>query len=100
MAELVLSISTQELCQYQELSQHLIIEVVEHGIAQPMEGSNVVDWVFDTGSVRWLQTAVRLHYDLELDWIAVATVIELLRENESLRTRNQCLERQLKRFSD
>ena len=100
MTELMLSISTKELCQYQGFSQHLIVEVVEHGIAQPVEGKNFVDWVFDTGSVRWLKKAVRLHYDLELDWIAVATVIELLQENESLRKKNQCLEQQLNRFSD
>lgn len=100
MAELVLSVSTQELCQYQELSQHLIVEIVEHGIAQPVEGKDVVDWVFDISSVRWLKKAVRLHYDLELDWIAIATVIELLQDNESLRKKNQCLEQQLKRFSD
>ena len=100
MAELVLSVSTQELCQYQELSQHLIVEIVEHGIAQPVEGKDVVDWIFDISSVRWLKKAVRLHYDLELDWIAIATVIELLQDNESLRKKNQCLEQQLKRFSD
>ncbi len=100
MTELLFSVSTQELCQYQELSQHLIVEVVEHGIAHPVEGRDVVDWVFDVSSVRWLKKAVRLHYDLELDWIAVATVIELLQENESLRKKNQCLEQQLNRFSD
>ena len=100
MADMVLSISTQELCQFQGFSQQLIIEVVDHGIAQPVTGKDVVDWVFDTTSVRWLQKAVRLHYDLELDWISVAMVIDLLQENESLRTRNQYLEQQLNRFLD
>ena len=100
MAKVVLSISTQELCQFQGFSQQLIIEVVDHGIAQPVMGKDVVDWVFDTTSVRWLKKAVRLHYDLELDWISVAMVIDLLQENESLRTRNQCLEQQLNRFLD
>jgi len=100
MSKVVLSISTQELCQYQGFSQQLIIEVVDHGIAQPVTGKDVVDWVFDTSSVRWLQKAVRLHYDLELDWISVAMVIDLLQKNESLRTRNQYLEQQLNRFLD
>jgi len=98
MAEIVLSISIQELCQYQGFSQQLIIEVVDHGIAQPVMGKDVVDWVFDTTSVHWLQKAVRLHYDLELDWISVAMVIDLLQENESLRKQNQCLGQQLNRF--
>ena len=92
MTEIVLSISTQELCQYQRLIQQLIIEVVDHGIAQPVMGKDVVDWAFDTTSVHWLQKAVRLRYDLELDWISVAMVIDLLQENESLRKQNQCIQ--------
>jgi chaperone modulatory protein CbpM len=100
MSKVVLSISTQELCQIQGFSQQLIVEVVDHGIAQPVMGEDVVDWIFDTTSARWLQKAVRLHYDLELDWISVAMVIDLLQENESLRKQNRCLEQQLNRFLD
>lgn len=100
MAELVLSISLRELCQYEELTEQLIVEVVDHGIAQPVAGREVVDWVFDTTSVYWLRKAVRLHSDLEIDWVAVAMVIDLLRKNEALEKRNQCFEQQLRRFLD
>ena len=98
MTELVLSISVQELCQCEEFTEQLIIEVVDHGIAKPVEGKEVVDWVFDTTSVHWLRKAVRLHDDLEIDWIAVAMVIDLLRQNESLQKQNQRFEQQLRRF--
>jgi chaperone modulatory protein CbpM len=98
MTELVLSISLHELCQCDGLSQQLIVEVVEHGIAQPVAGQNVVDWVFDTTSVHWLRKAVRLHADLEIDWVAVAMVIDLLQQKEALEKRNQYFEQQLKRF--
>jgi chaperone modulatory protein CbpM len=98
MAEMVLSISVHELCQYEGLSQQLIVEVVDHGIAQPMAGRNVVDWVFDTTSVHWLRKAVRLHYDLEIDWVAVAMVIDLLRQNEALQKQNERVEQQLRRL--
>jgi chaperone modulatory protein CbpM len=100
MTELVLSISLHELCQYDELSEQIIVEVVDHGIAQPVAGRNVVDWVFDTTSVHWLRKAVRLHSDLEIDWVAVAMVIDLLRRNEALEQRNRHFEQQLKRFLD
>jgi|AntAceMinimDraft_5_1070358.scaffolds.fasta_scaffold01716_4 chaperone modulatory protein CbpM len=100
MTELVLSISLHELCQCEGLSQQLIVEVVDHGIAQPVAGQSVVDWVFDTTSVHWLRKAVRLHDDLEIDWVAVAMVIDLLRQKEALEKRNQCFEQQLKRFLD
>lgn len=100
MTEIVLSISVHELCQHEELSQQVILEVVDHGIAQPVRGKDVQDWVFDTVSVHWLKRAVRLRDDLELDWIAVAMVIDLLRENESLQKEKQRIEQQLRRFSD
>jgi chaperone modulatory protein CbpM len=100
MTELVLSISLSELCQCEGFSQQLIVEVVEHGIAQPVAGQNVVDWVFDTTTVHWLRKAVRLHDDLEIDWVAVAMVIDLLRQNEALQKRNEYFEQQLKRFLD
>jgi chaperone modulatory protein CbpM len=100
MTDLILSISLHELCQYEELTEQLIVEVVDHGIAQPVAGREVVDWVFDTTSVHWLRKAVRLHSDLEIDWVAVAMVIDLLRRNEALEKRNQQFEQQLKRFLD
>jgi chaperone modulatory protein CbpM len=98
MTELVLSISLNELCECEGFSQQLIVEVVEHGIAQPVTGHNVNEWVFDTTSVHWLRKAVRLHHDLEIDWVAVAMVIDLLRENEALQKRKDYCEQQLKRF--
>jgi len=100
MTDIVLGVSLHELCQCEGLTEQLIIEVVDHGIALPAAGNNVVDWVFDASSVHWLQKAVRLHYDLEIDWIAVAMVIDLLQKNEALRRENECMERQLKRFLD
>ena len=100
MTDMVLSISLYELCQYQGLTEQLIIEVVDHGIAQPVAGNNVIDWVFDATSVHWLRKAVRLHYDLEIDWIAVAMVVDLLQKNEALQRENECNKQQLKRFRD
>ena len=100
MADIVLSVSLHELCQYEWLNEQLIVEVVDHGIAQPIAGNSVIDWVFDATSVHWLQKAVRLHYDLEIDWIAVSMVIDLLQKNEALRREQECIEQRLKRFLD
>ena len=100
MTDIVLGVSLHELCQCEGLTEQLIIEVVDHVIAQPVAGSNVVDWDFDTSSVHWLQKAARLHYDLEIDWIAVAMVIDLLQKNEALRRENECIEQRLRRFLD
>jgi chaperone modulatory protein CbpM len=100
MTELVLSMSLRELCQCEGCTEEVIVEIVEHGIAQPVAGRTVVDWEFDTTSVYWLRKAVRLHADLEIDWVAVAMVIDLLRQNEALQKQNQSVVQQLQRFLD
>ncbi|MCB1691052.1 MAG: chaperone modulator CbpM [Halioglobus sp.] len=100
MTELVFSISLHELCQCEEFTEQVIVEVVDHGIAQPVAGHDVADWVFDTTSVHWLRKAVRLHSDLEIDWVAVAMVIDLLRKNEALEKQNRHFEQQLRRFRE
>lgn len=98
MTELVLSMSLRELCQCEGCSEEVLVQIVEHGIAQPVAGQTAVDWVFDTTSVHWLRKAVRLHADLDIDWVAVAMVIDLLQQNEALRQQNQSYEQQLSRF--
>lgn len=100
MTELIVSISLHELCQYEGLSEQIVIEVVDHGIAEPVAGGSVTDWVFDATSVHWLHKAVRLHNQLEIDWVAVAIVIDLLQRNEALERQTQCLKQQLGRFRE
>lgn len=98
MKEIVLTISVHELCEYQGLNEELIAEVVEHGIAAPTRGCAVAEWVFDATSVYWLKKAARLHHDLEIDWVAVAMVIDLLQQKEALEKQNYYFEQQLNRF--
>lgn len=45
-----------------------------------------------------LKKALRLHQDLEIDWVAVAMVIDLMQEKEALQKENEAYQRQLKRF--
>ena len=56
------------------------------------------DWSFDAGSAHWMQRAIRLHRDLEIDWVAVAMLIDLLREREKLHRENRALRQRLGRF--
>jgi chaperone modulatory protein CbpM len=100
MTDIVMSISLQELCQCEGLSEPLIIEIVDHGIAEPVAGTNTKDWVFEATSVHWLRKAVRLHNDLDIDWIAVSMLIDLLRKNEALQRQNESFQQQLRRFCE
>ncbi|MEH6637605.1 MAG: chaperone modulator CbpM [Halioglobus sp.] len=98
MSDLLVEISCYELLEYPDFTEQVIMEIVEYGIAKPLKGKDVAEWVFDTNSGRWLQKAVRLYCDLDIDWIAVAMIIDLLQQNEALEKQNQRYEQQLRRF--
>jgi chaperone modulatory protein CbpM len=99
MSEPLVIISFAELCQSEQINQELIVEVIDYGIANPISGTSSHDWVFDTGSVHWLKKAIRLYHELEIDWVAVAMIIDLLKQKEVLQAENEYLQRRLDRFS-
>lgn len=96
----VTELSIKELCQVERIEQNFVMEVVEHGIAEPVSGDSTNSWVFDATSVHWIKKAVRLHQDLDIDWIAVSLVIDLLQQKESLQRENERYRTQLGRFMD
>tara|TARA_R110002072_G_scaffold172728_3_gene327022 strand:+ start:47848 stop:48183 length:336 start_codon:yes stop_codon:yes gene_type:complete len=102
MNEKLFRISFDELCQLEGIEGHLIIEVVEYGIVVPLnkakEKSNEKQWLFDTGNLHWIKKALRLHHDLEIDWVAIAMVIDLMQQKEALQKENETYQRQLERF--
>jgi chaperone modulatory protein CbpM len=98
MNQSLVHISLEELCRCEDIQQDILITVVEYGIAKPVEGSEVSEWVFDTRSVYWIKKALRLHHDLELDWIAVSMVTDLLQQKDKWKKERSHLHRQLARF--
>lgn len=98
MIEVTVRVSFYELCHQERLEENLVIDAVEYGIAEPVAGDECTNWVFDTTGVYWLKKAVRLYYDLEIDWVAVAMLIDLLRERETLRKQNDYLTRRLSTY--
>lgn len=89
--------SFSELCDVTELSSHIVIEVVEHGIVEP-EGADPESWTFDTQMITLTKKACRLHNDLGIDWSGIALAIQLLDEVEQLRHENDNLRSRLNRF--
>ncbi|WP_299660693.1 chaperone modulator CbpM [uncultured Psychromonas sp.] len=92
-------ISLNELCQLERIESHHIIEIVENGIVKPIANANSEDWEFDTSSVHWIKKAVRLHQDLEIDWLAVALLIDLIQQRDSLQREKEFYQQQLRRFT-
>lgn len=93
-------ISLCELCQLERIENHHIIEIVENGIVKPIANTNNKDWEFDTSSVYWIKKAVRLHQDLEIDWLAVALLIDLIQQRDSLQKEKEFFQQQLSRFTE
>lgn len=94
----ILRISVRELCEQEGISVEQVTTIVEHGIARPHSGKTQQDWEFDTTTAAWIRKALRLRRDLELDWIATAMLIDLLRQRDRLQDENQRLRQQLERF--
>ena len=98
MSDIVSKVSLQELCAQEGVTETIVIEVVEHGIAEPLAGNDFNDWIFKCGSVHWMKKAIRLHHDLDIDWVSIAMVIDLLQQKEALLKENEHLKKQLHRF--
>lgn len=98
MTETLLKVSLHELCQIERVERHTIIQIVEYEIAKPIEGEDIAEWVFDATSVHWIKKAVRLQQDLDIDWVAVAMMIDLLQQKEILQRDNEHYQQQLARF--
>jgi chaperone modulatory protein CbpM len=98
MKDATLNISFKELCQADSIKHEWVLEVIDYGIAKPISGSHEGDWYFDISSAIWLKKAVRLHRALEIDWVAVAVIIDLLKQKQALAQENSSLKRQLQRF--
>jgi len=98
MTSTMIHITVSELCEREELSPPIVVQLVQYDIAQPLTGSSPEDWVFDVTSAHWMQRATRLHRDLDVDWVAVAMLIDLLRERERLSEENSRLRQRIGRF--
>ena len=100
MTTTLMSITAIELCEQEDVSHSMVVELVLHDIAQPLEGSSLEDWIFDVTSAQWMRRAIRLQRDLDIDWVAVAMLVDLLRERDLLRQENDSLRQRLDRFLD
>jgi chaperone modulatory protein CbpM len=86
-----------EICQALELSEQTCLELVEHGILSPA-GGVPEEWTFDLHMVSIARRATRLHRDLDLEWSAVAILLDLLEQRERLQQENRLLQQRLRRF--
>lgn len=86
-----------ELCRVCRIEHSYVVELVSHGIIEPLEDSSS-DWRFDATEAARTRSARRLHRDLELNLEGVALALELMDRNRYLRERVRYLEQLIERL--
>lgn len=91
-------LSFDELCLSTNISKEYMLELVEYNIAVPATGTHPQQWQFHAACVMQVKKAVRLYRDLDIDWLDLGLVLNLLDEIEQLKNENSQLKQQLNRF--
>jgi len=99
MTDIGLNVSFDELCDLIYIERDCMVDIIEYGIAKPVSGSGKNDWYFEISSIIWLKKAVRIYDELEVDWVAVAMIIDLLKQKQILQSENQLLKKRISRFN-
>ncbi|NND67074.1 MAG: chaperone modulatory protein CbpM [Halioglobus sp.] len=94
----MIQVTVAEFCEREGVDDELVLTLVELEIARPIAGADVREWVFDATGAHWLEKALRLQRELELEWEAVGILVDLMRQRESLRRENAALRQRLQRF--
>ncbi|QJI32504.1 chaperone modulatory protein CbpM [Pseudomonas sp. ADAK18] len=93
----VVQVNMTEFCEATELSVAYVIEIVEHGIVEPV-GKTPESWHFTDYELALAKRASTLRKDLDLEWEGVALALNLLEEVQQLRAENQMLKQRLGRL--
>jgi len=84
-------LSFAELCRVSQLTADQVIELVEHGVLEPV-GERTAHWRFSGVCLKRVRSATRLQRDLGINTVGVALVLELLDELYDLRQKLDRLE--------
>lgn len=77
--------SVTEICHKYHIPKQLMIELVEEGLF-PDQTNDIEQLALNPSALRRLETAFRLHRDLEVNLPGVALALQLLDEIEQMRS--------------
>lgn len=81
-----------ELCRRCDLRADEVVELVEFGVIEPVQGRYPSDWRFTTGALVRVRRALRLQQDLQMNHAGVALALDLIEELRLLRARLHALD--------
>jgi chaperone modulatory protein CbpM len=85
------TITLDELAGMCTVETRWLVELVEHGALEPLNRTQS-QWEFSAVVLKRVQTAARLHRDLELNTAGIALALDLLDQIETLRARLRALD--------
>lgn len=85
-SEVVDALSLTELCHFCHVDEAWIIQLVDHGVLDPV-GTSVETWHFQGPNIVRAKKAHRLHHDLGINAAGVAMLLDLLEERDTLMRR-------------
>lgn len=91
----ITELSCTEICTICHVEPQFIEELVAYGAVEP-QGISIETWRFNSLQLTRVQTAVRLHHDLEVNHAGIALAIDLMDEIEKLRQQVEQLQKFLK----
>ncbi len=98
MIHITTHLALSELCQNIGIDRQVVFEMVEYEIAKPAVDEQLSEWHFDIESTYWIKKAVTINQELQIDWVATAMIIKLLKNKQKLEQENSQLKTQLERF--
>jgi chaperone modulatory protein CbpM len=84
-----------EVCERCGVRAEIIVEMVEHGIVEPIVAEPENTWSFNIDALMRLTRAQRLRQDLELNFPGLALSLELLDKIDTLQQEVNSLKQQL-----
>jgi len=91
-------LDSYELCQCSEITELILLELVEHSIAIPLRGHDIHTWLFSVATLMQVKKATRIQRDLAVDWPALPIILQLIEERDVLAQQKRLLEEQLDKF--
>ena len=86
------SLSLQDICCALGVPAAKVIEMIEHGVIEPIHGSDKQDWEFSAQALKRTRIATRLQRDLQIGLDGLDLALNLLEEVNHLRRRVQFFE--------
>ena len=86
------SLSLQDICRALGIPAATVVEMVEHGVVEPVRGSDEHDWEFSAQALKRTRIAMRLQRDLQVSVDHLDLALNLLEEVHYLRRRVQFFE--------